>query len=34
MRELLEAALDEMNWVWCRGTSLLLDALISREESR
>jgi hypothetical protein len=32
VRALLEAALDEAGWTWCRETSLLLDALLVREE--
>jgi hypothetical protein len=32
-RELLEAALDESGWIWCRRSSLLLDELVARQES-
>jgi hypothetical protein len=32
VRALLEAALDEVSWIWCRRISLLLDALIMRGE--
>ena len=31
-RQLLEAALDECGWRWCRRMSLLLDELLLREE--
>jgi hypothetical protein len=34
IRELIEAALDEIRWTWCRRLSLLLDELIAREEQR
>lgn len=32
VRRLLEAALDEIGWPWCRRTSLMLDELLSRQE--
>ena len=33
VRALLEHVLDELSWIRCRRTSLLLDELIRREES-
>jgi hypothetical protein len=33
VRALLEAALDECGWPWCRRASLLLDELLSREDA-
>jgi hypothetical protein len=32
-RGLFEDVLDEYDWRWCRRLSLLLDELVSREES-
>jgi hypothetical protein len=32
VRELVEAVLDEIAWIWCRRTSLMLDELIARAE--
>jgi hypothetical protein len=31
-RALLEAALDEIGWPWCRSISLWLDELVIRQE--
>jgi hypothetical protein len=32
IRQLLEAALDEADWPWCRSWSLLIDAALVGEE--
>ena len=32
VRALLEGLLDELGWVWCRRTSLVVDELLQREE--
>lgn len=33
VRALLEAALEDMGWPWCRRLSLLLDERLPRQES-
>jgi hypothetical protein len=34
VRALLERGLDELSWIWCWRISLLIDAVLAREQER